>query len=255
MRRERWQRRELLAAFALYCRTPFGMLHAKNPDIIDLARLLNRTPGAAAMKLCNFASLDPVQRARGVRGLANTSKADEDLWEELADNPTLLALASEEALAEVGHPSAELPAHDVDMEVEAKETEATAERSVRLVQRFFREAVLTSYDRICAVCEIPVVDLLNASHIIPWSVDAARRADPRNGIALCTLHDRAFDRGLMTVDEDLRTVVSMRLRSESELPILNVAFAHAHGRQIHRPHRFEPAPEALEYHRRHIFQE
>ena len=35
--RRNWSRDELLAAFNLYCRTPFGRLHRGNPDIIALA--------------------------------------------------------------------------------------------------------------------------------------------------------------------------------------------------------------------------
>ena len=54
--------------------------------------------------------------------------------------------------------------------------------------------------------------LLQASHIVPWSRDAGRRLDPRNGIALSALHDRAFDRGLITLDEELRVVVAGAVR-------------------------------------------
>lgn len=75
-----WQRDELLAAFALYCETPFGRLHSRNPHIAALASPLGRSPSAVAMKLCNLASLDPSQMARGIAGLANVSKADRELW-------------------------------------------------------------------------------------------------------------------------------------------------------------------------------
>lgn len=251
MRGSRWERHELLAVFALYCRTPFGLLHANNPEIVALAMLLNRSAAAVAMKACNFAALDPVQRERGVRGLANTSEADRRLWQAFEDEPTRIAYESEEALVEAGYrPSG---VGHTARQVEAEQTESTAERQVRLIQSFFRYAVLASYDGLCAVCEIPVVTLLNASHIIPWSVDVRRRGDPRNGLSLCTLHDRAFDRGLMTIDEDLRAVVSDDLRSGAELPIMVVAFEQAHGRAIHLPHRFAPAADALAYHREHVF--
>ena len=50
-------------AFRLYCRTPFGKLHQHNPEIVALARALGRTASAVGMKACNFASLDPAQRA------------------------------------------------------------------------------------------------------------------------------------------------------------------------------------------------
>jgi len=68
-KRVRWSRDQRLVTFRLYCRTPFGRLHRNNPEIIELARLIGRTPSAVAMKAVNFASLDPVQQARNIAGL------------------------------------------------------------------------------------------------------------------------------------------------------------------------------------------
>jgi len=53
-----WSRDELLVAFRLYCRTPFGKLHQNNPKIIEMSRVLGRTRSAMGMKACNFASLE-----------------------------------------------------------------------------------------------------------------------------------------------------------------------------------------------------
>ena len=78
--RKAWAQEELLIVFRLYCRTPFGRLHQRNPEIIELARLIGRTPGAVAMKACNFASLDPQQQARNIKALGNVSRADRELW-------------------------------------------------------------------------------------------------------------------------------------------------------------------------------
>ena len=46
-----WTRQELLVAFALYCRLPFGRLHSRNPEIVQFAEAIGRTPSALAMKL------------------------------------------------------------------------------------------------------------------------------------------------------------------------------------------------------------
>lgn len=54
-----WQEDELLLTLHLYCRTPFGKLHKTNPDIIQLANTIGRSPSAVALKAVNFASLDP----------------------------------------------------------------------------------------------------------------------------------------------------------------------------------------------------
>jgi hypothetical protein len=60
-----------------YFALPFGQMHTRNPGVIQLARLLGRTPLSVAMKLVNLASLDPGHQARGNRGLANDTLADE----------------------------------------------------------------------------------------------------------------------------------------------------------------------------------
>ncbi len=65
----KWTREHFLIALNLYYKLPFGKLHRGNPIIIESAKKMGRTPNSLAMKLCNFASLDPVQLARGVRGL------------------------------------------------------------------------------------------------------------------------------------------------------------------------------------------
>src|SRR5436190_11793885 len=64
-----WTREQRLIALNLYCKLPFGKLHKGNPLIIDVARKMGRSSSSLAMKLCNFASLDPVLQARGIKGL------------------------------------------------------------------------------------------------------------------------------------------------------------------------------------------
>lgn len=133
------------------------------------------------------------------------------------------------------------------------ETEPEALVRVRRVQSFFRNAVLTSYEHRCALTNLAVPELLNASHIIPWSLSEKRRADPSNGICLNALHDRAFDRGLITFDEELRVVVSSSLRLNSHCWLEQQELAQLVGRPLRLPERFQPDDEAIAYHRRHIF--
>ena len=99
MARQNWNRDETLAAFNLYCRTPFGRLHARNPDIVRLADALGRTPGAVAMKCCNLASLDPSQQARGISGLKKASRLDEEIWNEFNQDAEAIGYQSEVAFA------------------------------------------------------------------------------------------------------------------------------------------------------------
>jgi hypothetical protein len=62
MMRENWNREELIVAFNLYCKIPFERITSRNPEIINLAKIIGRTPSAVALKLVNFARLDPELR-------------------------------------------------------------------------------------------------------------------------------------------------------------------------------------------------
>jgi putative restriction endonuclease len=246
-----WTRDELLVCFNFYCRTPFGKFHRNNPDIIQLAEGLRRTPSAVAMKLGNFASFDPAHQLREVKGLANASRLDRAVWEEFNANPNLLAEESEEAYGRL--PLAKRSPLEAELEIPTGPTEAPATRPMRLVQSFFRRSVLAAYRYSCAFCRIDVPALMSASHIIPWSANVDLRADPRNGLCLCTLHDRAFDRGLMCVDERLRLNISSDLVSKAKGKVFIAAFSALDGQRISLPERFHPHLSSLEYHRSRVF--
>jgi predicted restriction endonuclease len=124
---------------------------------------------------------------------------------------------------------------------------------VRRVQRFFRAAVLSSYGHRCALSGIPLPDLLNASHILPWSENIPRQADPRNGLALHALYDRAFDRGYLTFDENLRVILSPLLKIENPPPLHVATLLSLEGQPLTLPDRFPPDREALAWHREVVF--
>lgn len=253
-----WTRDECILVLDLYCRTPFGKLHAGNPDVADLAALLNRTAGAVAMKAVNFASLDPEQQRRGVSGLKNASRLDRQIFAEfLAVGHWLDFLEEVEAARYRVDTLRNLTnaAHQAPLEPAPNETETWRQSKVRLVQSFFRKTVLSSYDMCCAFCRLNDVRLLAASHIIPWADDETRRADPTNGLSLCALHDRAFDRGLMCIDDDLRIRVSKELLHDVQaVELCRVAFAEINGQRMNVPYRFTPDPAALAYHRIHRYE-
>jgi putative restriction endonuclease len=58
-RKGEWSDEELILAFNLYCKTPFGKIHIRNPKIIKLSKIIGRTPSSVSWKLANFAHLDP----------------------------------------------------------------------------------------------------------------------------------------------------------------------------------------------------
>lgn len=250
-----WHRAELIVAFNLYCKLPFGQLHKSNPLIIQLANKLGRTPSSVAMKLVNFASLDPTHKNRGIKGLYHTSTGDRQIWEEFNGNWERSSYESQKAFNKLFAKPLYDEILDKTERLIDKPTEKKGTVRIRLVQSFFREAVLSSYNFSCSMCRLNIVKLLNASHIIPWSVEKKRRGDPRNGLSLCALHDRAFDRGLISIDDKYQILLSKELKAEYRNDLYKVAFLNLEGNKIILPERFKPDLTALAYHREKIFSE
>jgi len=246
-----WGEKELILAFNLYCKLPFGQYHSRNAKVIELARLLGRTPGAVAMKLSNFARMDPAHQQRGIRGLSHGSHLEEKVWHEFHQNWEKLAFESEQFLLKLkGRKMIEVVPEELEG-LEGKEREAIAR--LRINQGFFRQMVLASYHYQCAICRLPEERLLVASHIVPWSVDVSARMNPRNGMCLCVLHDKSFDSGLITVTEDYYTLLSPVLKRLSLAPAIQRGFMPYEGKLIHLPDRFHPDKQFLAYHREYIF--
>jgi putative restriction endonuclease len=122
-----------------------------------------------------------------------------------------------------------------------------------LIRQVFRNATLAAYRGRCCVTLLPVRELLRASHIIPWSVDASSRLDPTNGLCLNALYDATFDRGLMTLDEQHRVVFSSTLEHAVTNEIWRTWFRPYEGRTIELPERLLPSPAALLFHREQLF--
>lgn len=89
---QRWTADETKRALYLYFQLPFGKLHSGNPEIIRLAGETGRTPSSIAMKLANFASLDPEITETGRRGLVGASALDREIWSEFHSDWTRLIL-------------------------------------------------------------------------------------------------------------------------------------------------------------------
>lgn len=242
-----WTRDELLAALDLYCRTPFGKQDSRNPEVIALAHAIGRTPGAVSYKLNNFASVDPNELARGVRGASHDSKAGRELFLRFLAHPDEVAVEMEEALLRLGVARADTGTNA--WSVPSGPTEREAVVRMRLLQGFFRRTVMAAYNWRCAMCDVDVPDLLNAAHIIPWSKAEGRRADPRNGLALCVLHDRAFDRGIVTVSANYRVVVVHSRLAASQSTQLRRCICDLDGQPITTPKSFVADPQALSLHR------
>ena len=89
----------MIVAFNLYCKIPFGRITSNHPEIINLAKIIGRTPSAVAFKLVNFARLDPELQKREVAGMSHGSKSEVEIWNEFHGNWNELAFESEILLA------------------------------------------------------------------------------------------------------------------------------------------------------------
>lgn len=248
--RSRWTREQLLVAFALCCRLPFGQLHHRNPCIINVAAAVGRTPSALAMKLVNIAALDPAVTSTGRRGLSGASAKGRAMWREMEQDWASFAVACEQALAVAEGKEGLLPG--VEPEARRDGRDRIAPRKVRIGQRFFRTVLLSAYGGRCCISGLSVPDLLVASHIVPWREDADNRANPRNGLLLSALHDSAFDQGWITVEDDLTIRVSEDMAGSTD-PFLDRTIAAYNGRRIRPPEKFRPDGAFLAYHRHRVF--
>ncbi|MDS4068720.1 MAG: HNH endonuclease [Candidatus Competibacter sp.] len=267
--RKPWNRTELLLAMNLYCRIPFGRQHSHAPEVIQLAQVLGRTPGSVAMKLNNFTSLDPEEKARGIKGLLGASRLDRQIWESFNNNWEDMAAESEllwKRLVENKNVplslSPEKPStipednnfSNENIKLPTGQIEGFRTQKVRLAQGFFRRTVLAAYLGRCCISDIPISELLIASHILPWALFPEQRINPYNGLCLSRFHDAAFDQGLITFDEDYCLVLSQRLKNYLPNDSLSSNFSCYEGKSLRMPEKFFPDARFISHHREHIFE-
>jgi len=262
-----WTYDDLMIAMNLYCKLQFGQLVHRNPLVIEVAQKLGRTPSSLSMKLCNLAALDPYHQARGIKGLSSASRADKEIWNEFNADWERLGVESEEKLqlllvkaieevptvSHVERRSRKQPAIKMPFIEPTGPTETVMTTKARLGQRFFRQSVLASYNCRCCITGNPIPELLVASHILPWGNYPEHRLNPRNGLCLAQTQDAAFDRGLITFDEDYRVVLGPYLREFLPNETLERNFLAYEGKQIQMPDKFMPEADFMQKHRDEVF--
>ena len=276
-----WTREELLLAFDLYFRLPFGQLHHGNPQIQELGLVIDRTVGAVSMKLVNIASLDKNITDTGRAGLKNASQADKKMWREIQDNwgdfPAEVSAARSsfdpthggDVIIDPTHGGDVIidPTHGGDVIIDPThrgdviiELDVPVGRTrqvkveIREGQGFFRDNLHRIYEGTCCITGANAPDLLDAAHIIPWKQNKAIGCDPRNGLLLTTLHHRAFDKGLITIDENYHVKVSPIVKKMSS-PFIDSALLKYDGQPMRMPSDpYIPKQEYLAQHREETFQ-
>lgn len=239
-----WTREESILAINLYCKIPFGQMHASNKDVSELAALIGRSPSAVARKLGNFASFDPKLRERGVKGLTNTSKLDRQIWQEYMEHWDEAFISGEQLLAQKKRSTIE-QLNNIDLENLPQGRERESMVRVRVNQTLFRRMVLTNFNNRCCITGLEVPELLVASHILPWSRDEHNRLNPRNGLALNALHDKAFDCGLLTITPDLQIKIFQRFYKAKDVQSVQDNFLAYDGKELLESKKFSPDAEFL----------
>lgn len=247
-----WTREETVLALYLYCQIPFAQTKRTNPEVVRLAQHIGRTPSSVARKLGNLGSFDERLEQQGISGLTHSSKLDEEVWNDYIGNWQVLVEEAEALLANLDASSEPPLGEAIPPEPPTGPSEREAITRLRRGQTFFRRAVLASYSSCCTFCGLELPELLTAGHIIPWSVRSDLRLDPRNGLSLCAIHDRAYDRGYVTVTTDFRIAVSRRVvaaRSSAAQEML----MRFNDQEARRPTRFAPLSDYLMWHQQFIF--
>lgn len=196
---------------------------------------LDRTPSSIALKRANFAALDPKLDRKGMSG---HSRLDGEFWAEFFAAP----MAFLERVERLFTGTYEVVT--VMKKFKVREGEDVESRiKTRRHTDFFRRTLLASYNGQSAQTGIAQSQRLTSSHIVPWAEDKGLRLDPRNGILLNALHDRAFDQHLITFENGLCMLVASVLELFGRMAALLTE------KKLRLPQRFRPAPELLERHR------
>ena len=97
-------------------------------------------------------------------------------------------------------------------------------------QPLFRAAVIHAYERRCAVCRLPFVELLDAAHIRSDADGGAAKVT--NGLALCKIHHGAFDANIIGISPDYVVHVRHSVLDTFDGPTLQHSIKEMHGERL-----------------------
>lgn len=262
--------------------------HSTAPPIVHtLARLLRRNPSSLILKMVNLngrlpngakfdlpfflAMADAPMRYRNLYEIVIQTARKQGIGEpELPDflkdisdiaviDPTI-DLEADPAIqgqvevldGAIGGTSRALPSGD---------TTRLVMHRARIGQDAFSTTVRQRFGYTCGFCGFSPRTLLKegllwGSHIKPWaSSNDDERLDPLNGVSACRMHDAAFDRGLITIEDDLRIRLSQLLRSSIDSDTgVGQYFGSAMQERLLLPRSSEsPLAEYLQWHRANRF--
>jgi hypothetical protein len=253
-----WSREELILALELYLAR--GIVDDRSAEVIELSKKLGklaaveqinpqvfRNPNGVAMKLGNFAALDPNYSGKGLRG---GGKNDKVIWDEFADNPYALAQAATQIRANL-KATEQNTVNELVKESESTEfqTETREDTRVRIAssivsrrgQNAFRQSLLNAYSGKCAFSDYNAADALEAAHILGYLGKESHHIC--NGLLLRADIHTLFDLGLLAVQAKMMII-------DVAPALLETPYAELEGKVINVPKDEEEQPSvaALELH-------
>jgi len=255
MARDNWNREQLIVALNLYWKIPYNKISgSSNNQIKQIAPIIGRTPAAVAYKLMNFTSLDPERQGVGNKGKSGSGSMDKLIWNEYFNQWDKLAFDSASILANIKNEPIEKVLNIEDELKYAVGREKERIVKTRVNQSDFRQRILASYNEKCCITGIDIPTLLVASHIIPWSVNEIERLNPQNGLCLNSIHDKAFDKGLLTVTNDFKVKLSKDILRRKNEEVIKNYFVKYENQPIILPDRYKPSLDFLDWHHNNRFE-
>ena len=123
------------------------------------------------------------------------------------------------------------------------------EVNVRTNQNVFRKVILRIYNQSCCITGLNIPEINRASHIVPWAENKKIRLDPANGLCLSATYDAAFDKHLISLDDDYRIIISKTINDYYTSNSANEYFIKKQGMKINLPNTYKPNKDFLEIHR------
>lgn len=137
-----------------------------------------------------------------------------------------------------------------EIEKDTKELSGDEKETIvktRINQSFFRKQLLHKYNK-CYLCGLENQNLLIASHIKPWhNSNPSEKVSENNGLLLCPNHDKIFDIGLISFNDNGKILISNSL-SQIDRLLLNI-------REDMKIDVTSDNIEFIKYHRNNIFKE
>lgn len=251
MPRNLWTREELVVTLALYFQLPFGRLNHTTKEVIELAKIIERSVNSVALRLVNFAACDSYIINSGRTGMPGGLSICMPIWKEYEFDHEKLFFDSQIILAQMKQQSIEERLLLSNKDLAGRDRLAIIKQRVN--QDAFRAMILSNYDYRCAITGMDIQSLLVASHIIPWAINENERLTPENGICLSPLYDKTFDKGYIGILPNYEIVLSKELKENNQKPFFLNSFAPIEHKKIILPEEHIPNPDFLQYHQEHIF--